>query len=103
MVGGTWIEHVTSSVSRKRSPTELTALSLISKRQSIFYGSPSALLIRVFACKIALTSLRLHGTVVRTVTVLHAAKGGTMNRVCWNATIAPQCGSVSMLWTFVLR
>jgi hypothetical protein len=25
MVGGTWIEHVTSSVSRKRSPTELTA------------------------------------------------------------------------------
>jgi hypothetical protein len=26
MVGGTWIEHVTSSVSRKRSPTELTAL-----------------------------------------------------------------------------
>jgi hypothetical protein len=27
MVGGTWIEHVTSSVSRKRSPTELTAPS----------------------------------------------------------------------------
>jgi hypothetical protein len=27
MVGGTWIEHVTSSVSRKRSPTELTAHS----------------------------------------------------------------------------
>jgi hypothetical protein len=25
MVGGTWIEHVTPSVSRKCSPTELTA------------------------------------------------------------------------------
>jgi hypothetical protein len=33
MVGGTWIEHVTSSVSRKRSPTELTARGAGDRRE----------------------------------------------------------------------
>jgi hypothetical protein len=33
MVGGTWIEHVTSSVSRKRSPTELTARGAVDRRE----------------------------------------------------------------------
>ena len=46
MVGGTWIEHVTSSVSRKRSPTELTAPGRLA---SILYGGPEAF--RAVSCE----------------------------------------------------